>query len=784
MTDDRRQQTVPAASPLTIDRDRLGWKRHLDGIVLTVCDANAVKTTFGRGLSAGGGDRRLARLVSCFHWLVICWAFLTVAGLPAESRAEDRIEEIQLGFGQSYKPGRWCMVRVLISADNDGFRGYLVTRATDPDDVPVLYGAPGDGAGGYAIALGPGESNWFRTYARPGTLGSEIHVELWNEQKKVVASRKAFAAELTPLSPGAYAVLGIGTGALLDGAALQRSAAQGTTSRQGDLSVVFRHVAMQSELLPSRWLGYDTVDAVVLAMDDADALGRLGYPEQRALLNWVRRGGTVVVGVSRPVPELKGAPLAELLPVKITGSFRVRSLSGLEAFFNTPHRLVLDEQGLVLPRLELRHGRVLVTERGQPIVVRATYGFGTVIVLALPLTSSAVSDWQGLHDMFASLLDVHLWRGVAAGRAFRRVALDDQASLLKEWLESFSDVRVLPFQWVLFFIFLYIVLIGPVDYILVRRVLKRPELTWVTFPVMAIAVSLLAWFAAVQLKGRSYRLRTLTIVDVDHANNEARGHGFGGMFAPLAQSLDLEYEPAAPAADLDQDADPPLVIGWFGIPDEAIGGFGRSGSLPVVSRAYRYARNLSALERVPVHAWSAKLFEWSWLGSGEPVFDAELSAVAGFHLRGTLENKTALAFQVLAVVYNKRAYVLRDVPPGAVVRVEDGEPLSLSVLAAGLEHDDSILANLTELTFYRQLGDTLRETNYSLLRLDLTEFMLSENRAVVLAWAPEGKVGQLHVRAGRELTPKEDAAVLVRAVLPVAERRRGQNQSNREGESQ
>lgn len=712
-----------------------------------------------------------AQCLRCWLGLACVVAFLPCAAPPAE--AEDRIEQVTVGLGGVYKPGRWCMVRVLVSADQDGFQGYLVTRAADPDDVPVLYGAPSEDGGGYAVALGPGESRWFRTFVRPGTLGTDIGIELWDERHRVVSSRKAAASDLQPVTAGTFTVLGIGTGQLLDVTTFKQSAGQGALGRGGTLDVTFRHVPIDSSQLPPRWLGYDTADAVVLALDDAAALARLGTTEQRALLDWVRRGGTIVIGLSRSIPELADAPLRELLPVEVTGTFRVRSLPGLEAYFNTPHRLALGEGGLSLPRLKLRHGRALVTERGQPIVVRAVYGFGSVIVVALPLTSSTVAGWKGLPDVLATLLHARLWQGLPASRSFRYAALDDHASLIKGWLESFRNVRVLPFQWVLFFIFLYIILIGPVDYVLVRKVLKRPELTWVTFPVMAVVVSLVAWFAAVQLKGRSYRIRTLSIVDVDQTGTGlARGHGFAGLFAPLAQSLDLSYQPGPPAETLQRRADPALAMNWFGIPDAAIGGFDRSGSLPVVSRAYRYGRNLAALERVPVHAWSAKLFEWSWLARAETALGTDLSAVAGFHLRGTLENKTSLAFEVLAVVYNKRAYVLRDVPPGAVVRVEDGEPVSLSVLPKGLEQHAELLGRLTELTFYRHLGDTLRYTNYSLMHLDLTEFMESENRAVALAWAPQGSVGKLLVQARRAMQPEEESAVLLRAILPVTERHR------------
>ena len=49
-------------------------------------------------------------------------------------------------------------------------------------------------------------------------------------------------------------------------------------------------------------------------------------------------------------------------------------------------------------------------------------------------------------------------------------------------LESFDGVPVISFGWVALFILIYIVVVGPLDYFFLKKVVKRLELTWVTFP--------------------------------------------------------------------------------------------------------------------------------------------------------------------------------------------------------------------------------------------------------------------------------------------------------------
>src|SRR5208337_3627925 len=90
--------------------------------------------------------------------------------------------------------------------------------------------------------------------------------------------------------------------------------------------------------------------------------------------------------------------------------------------------------------------------------------------------------------------------GMVGGR-FNPYGITDLSSQLRAALEQFPGVKLIPFGWVAFYIFLYILLIGPGDYFFLKKVLKRMELTWITFPTIVLTVSLLAYFAAYRLKG-------------------------------------------------------------------------------------------------------------------------------------------------------------------------------------------------------------------------------------------------------------------------------------------
>ena len=67
---------------------------------------------------------------------------------------------------------------------------------------------------------------------------------------------------------------------------------------------------------------------------------------------------------------------------------------------------------------------------------------------------------------------------------------DGEQTAINNQLEQFEGVPVISFGWVALFILLYILVVGPLDYLFLKKVVKRLELTWITFPTVVLAVSI------------------------------------------------------------------------------------------------------------------------------------------------------------------------------------------------------------------------------------------------------------------------------------------------------
>ena len=219
---------------------------------------------------------------------------------------------------------------------------------------------------------------------------------------------------------------------------------------------------------------------------------------------------------------------------------------------------------------------------------------------------------------------------VGGGPQFYQYGVSDLASQLRVALEQYDSVKLIPFGWVAFFIFLYILLIGPGDYFFLKKVLKRMELTWITFPTIVVTVSLVAYYAAYLLKGNDLLVNKVDVVDIDQTSGLTRGNTWVSLFSPqnrdytirtIPVPLDHDPAPLAETSPSGQPVRPPsgteVVTTWFSAPENQFGAMGNSGrrfSFAGNGYAYEPTSGVERLENVRIPIWSTKCITSRWFG--------------------------------------------------------------------------------------------------------------------------------------------------------------------------
>src|SRR5262249_6040241 len=146
----------------------------------------------------------------------------------------------------------------------------------------------------------------------------------------------------------------------------------------------------------------------------------------------------------------------------------------------------------------------------------------------------------------------------------------DVATRLQRELDRFDVPRV-SFGLVALFIFLYILLVGPLDYLLLKNVFKRLEWTWVTFPVVVVVVTAAAYFSAAALGRGRLQINEVDLVAVAQRGAAAHAHGttWLALWSPDLRTYTVGWEPALAAWSSGGDAGPaaPAVVTWLGRPE-------------------------------------------------------------------------------------------------------------------------------------------------------------------------------------------------------------------------
>jgi hypothetical protein len=548
-------------------------------------------------------------------------------------------------------------------------------------------------------------------------------------------------------------------------------------------------------LLPDRWYGYDAADLVVLATGSASVQNFLAplftdpqhKPRLDALLEWVRRGGRLVVSVGQNAGVAASFPvLQELLPMRLPAENLTEQVKDLAMEWHT-HTVgekktklnALAAKGGTFPLVRFepqpnRGARQLVPpadtlrrEGARRAIVQAPYGLGRVTLVGFDLDRSPFVDYDERPRAWDLIL-----RECGANRApqsfnknnysYSGIAEDELANEMRQHADAFASVPVISFGWVAAFIVLYTLLIGPVEYYVLKKVFKRLELTWITFPIIVLTVSAIAYFSAYALKGSDMKVNKIDIVDVDPATNRVYGRTWFTVFSPRIDTYRVGLEPA-PGWFAAGGAHGGALVDWTGA------GSGRRGGL--FRRSYQYglaqpgdpatARFADGLVDVPIQVWSTKGFTADWSAmldkQAPPVVSDLVHPPANpAHVVGTFTlNLPFKELQDVHLVYAGKAYKWDAIPTGVPVNAflddtkVDGEWIakltSLSVFTTVNQPNfgrpstpklqSSGVAPAFQLMFHEETlksNDTAAPRNSSHRRLDQTWRLSSLHRDEVM----------------------------------------------------
>jgi hypothetical protein len=550
-----------------------------------------------------------------------------------------------------------------------------------------------------------------------------------------------------------------------------------------------RVARMQPEQFPDSVIALEGLSAIYL---NSERALELNAPQAGALLAWIRQGGHLILALENE-GDLAGAPwLAQLLAVKTSGSTKLDLQTPLLRFMggnaevwqsegsrymgaspesipaeyppakkkrtvlppgkasppaaglrsagpNSPYEnLRLDAalagQTTSLVRIEASDGRVLAAgPKAEPVLVQYQRGRGVVTLLAFSPEREPFRSWGNRPWFWARLLEVpDNWFTISDYNVYGGYSLDGLFGALVET----KQVQKLPIGVLLGLLVVYLLVIGPLDYFVLKR-MNRQMLTWITFPAYVAGFSLLIYLIGFKLRGGVTEFNEIHVVDVMPLgdSSEYRGRSYASLYSPSNERYRLRLQ--AQQATMRSE----YQGMWGGLPD--------GNRL----RLEQHPASVTAEMTVPV--WSSQLISADWVQRGS------LPITASAHRDGgrvvlNIENLGNRAYASLRVAVDGRLVDLGGLSAkgksNVIVTPNDGQAISqyasqLSDAAQAVQSRHQAMGRMNEgrlenPAFYSSLASfpSSQKANWTQQRVfvypygfDLSEG-LQRDQIVILAW--------------------------------------------------
>ncbi len=561
------------------------------------------------------------------------------AGTPPFTYAQDAgvTLTVDAGFGTYFRDGDWFPVIVQMRNDGDDLTGQLLIRPETTNGVLNTTRTP--------VALPQGARQTAILYVTARAFTNQVRVELLVEDRVV-------AQQSTPIrAVGRYDLL----------MAVVTESAVGSmdlTGAQSDNAIL--QADLQMNTFPDRLAALDALD--VIAFSDVDT-GALTPSQVRALTGWVASGGHLIL-TGGANGQATAAGLGDILPMTPTASDTTPDLNALATWLRLPP--ILSEQTVISTGTLHPDARVLVSAGDQPLLVRRSLGDGVVDYLAVDPNSAPLRRWNEIGGLWTALITT-----VEPLPGWGNGVIDwEQAAISAEILPGFDP---LPDVVPLFgFLALYILLIGPLNYVILAR-LNRREWAWITIPALILLFSGLAYTLGANLRGNEVKLNRLAVVRSWSDSDSARLDAIYGLLSPRRAEYTFAVDETVLADATFRPLPRPAVVGSRLIGNEAQSSIvvEETGTFQAVGFSVdaSFVAGFNAAGTIPAPAIR-----------GSATFADDLDGTQ--IVRGSVRNETDLRLTEPVILARRGVMMLDDIAPGDLVDFEITLPLDGTPSAA------------------------------------------------------------------------------------------------------
>ena len=607
--------------------------------------------------------------------LMLAWALLGCTLIfafadVASGQETPEIERLSVGFDGKIVLGKWVPFTVKLSEQTATENTTLRIETLDGDAVPIRYDQPPE------LSDAENGSQSLHGLVRVGRA-TGMTVSLLEAGGDQLTSRRFSLDELREShtflpgtarlslfpfwNPGAASVEG--TDLLPE---LDRQISDATA------------VVTNPRLLPEYWIGYESVRTMIITPGKFDT--PLNKKQQAAIERWVYLGGRLIItgGPGYDAP-FQTQVLGNLSPGTLQGTVAISDTGSIEVFTQVNEQLVqTGGRELTVTVIEPKDGHTVAGKAGEhPLFIHWIHGFGNVSFISLDLTAEPVLSWSGRKNLLTRALSptgikIESGDSELSGGRMSHIGFSDIVGQLRAGMDQFRQVSFITFTLVALLVALFILAIGPGDFFFLKRVVGKMEMTWITFILICVGFSLLAWILATRLKSPDTQVNQVEFVDVDAATGLVRGNLWAHVYSPSTRTYDIQLPAKNELFGAIEDG----WLSWQGLPGRGLGSMQSRTDLGLYRKPYFSPINAegSSLQAIPMQNASTKAFHATWYGELEsPLKNGLRKSTNSDALLGTFTNPLDKPLYDFVVLYGPWVYHLKDRPlgPGETIVLED-----------------------------------------------------------------------------------------------------------------
>lgn len=492
----------------------------------------------------------------------------------AEPAREDIVIEAEGGFGGIAKLGAWSPVTVKIRSLNRSISGEIEIEVYSDQESKVIISKPVE------LIAGNEQEIHFEIPVVTAKRGIEIRL---TENKKVQAKAAYTFKRLLPPNIVLIGVLSEDSEAFnwLNGntvpVALGSDAAEKLklmiASGQIKPSISSSIIPIQDDYLQKYEavvvpLDRNTFPEMNEVMEGFDILiiskydtSLLNNAQISVLEDWVETGGLLVTGTGISWQKVYHGLPDSLKPFSITGIEDVQTAEVLEKFTGREAEgvnLKLAKGNLGFEYIQ-RNGDsdfdyvnqsfiygnyVIAGDMNNPIAIKYGKDNGTIVVLTFDPTIEPFTSW---HSKTAFMENIFRYASKGINERFyeyingyyRKYA--GKGSELQDLATNVPFDKVPPFMLMFIILGVYILLAGPVLYI-VLKILDRRDLAWVLIPALSVLFLSSMYFFGFKTRYNTAIVNTASLVEIVPGSNEANVSSAIGIFNNRRGTLTIEYD--------------------------------------------------------------------------------------------------------------------------------------------------------------------------------------------------------------------------------------------------